>query len=64
MKKLAVRKPDVFALFSNLLMVSAVVAASAPVLLGDRLVLIASGVVRQGAILLQEVSLSLQRLLS
>ena len=64
MKKLAVTKPDVSSLFSNLLIVSAVVAASAPLLLGDQLVLIASGVFRQGAILLQEVSISLQRLFS
>lgn len=64
MKKLAVSKPDVSALFSNLLIVSAVVAAAAPVLLGDRLVLIVSEVFRQGAILLQEVSVSLQRLFS
>ena len=64
MKKLAVTKPDVSSLFSNLLIVSAVVAAAAPVLLGDRLVLIVSGVFRQGAILLQEVSISLQRLFS
>jgi hypothetical protein len=64
MKKLAVRKLDITPLLSNLLIISAVVAAAAPVVLGDRLVLIASGVVRQGAILLQEVSISLQRLLS
>ena len=64
MKKLAVTKPDVSSLFSNLLIVSAVVAASAPVLLGDRLVLIASEVFRQGAILLHEISISLQRLFS
>jgi len=64
MKKLAVTKPDVSSLFSNLLIVAAVVAASAPVLLGDRLVLIASGVVRQGAIQLQEFSIFLQKLLS
>jgi len=64
MKKLAVTKPDVSSLFSNLLIVAAVVAASAPVLLGDRLVLIASEVFKQGAILLQEVSISLQRLFS
>ena len=64
MKKLAVTKPDVSSLFSNLMIVSAVVAASAPVLLGDRLVLIASEVFRQGAILLQELSISLQRLFS
>ena len=64
MKKLAVRKLDVSSLISNLLLLSAVVAASAPVVLGDRLVLMASGVARQGTILLQEVSISLQRLLS
>lgn len=64
MKKLAVRKLDVTSLVSNLLLLSAVVAASAPVLLGDRLVLIVSEVIRQGTILLQEVSISLQRLLS
>jgi hypothetical protein len=64
MKKLAVRKLDITPLLSNLLIISAVVTAAAPVVLGDRLVLIASGVVRQGAILLQEVSISLQRLLS
>lgn len=54
MKKLAVRKLDISPLISNLLLVSAVVAASAPALLGDRLVLIVSGVARQGAVLLQE----------
>jgi len=64
MKKLAVTKPDVSSLFSNLLIVSAVVVASAPVLLGDRLVLIASELFRQGAILLQDLSISLQKLFS
>ena len=64
MKKLAVTKPDVSSLFSNLLIVAAVAVASAPVLLGDRLVLIASEVFSQGAILLQEISISLQRLFS
>jgi hypothetical protein len=64
MKKLAVTKPDVSSLFSNLLIVAAVVVASAPVLLGDRLVLIASELFKQGAILLQEISIFLQRLFS
>ena len=64
MKKLAVPKLDVSSWISNLLVVSAVVAASAPVLLGDRLVLLASSVVREGSIMLQELSISLQRLLS
>jgi hypothetical protein len=63
MKKLAVSKLDITPLLSNLLIVSAVVAASAPVILGDRLVLIVSGVIRQGAIMLQEFSIFLQRLL-
>ena len=64
MKKLAVTKPDFTTLFSNLLIVSAVVAAAAPLLLGDRLVLIAGSVIRQGGILLQELNISLQRLFS
>jgi hypothetical protein len=64
MKKLALPKPDVSSLFSNLLIVTAVVAAAIPVLLGDRLVVIVSDVARQGSLLFQEVSISLQRLLS
>jgi hypothetical protein len=64
MKKLALPKPDVSSLFSNLLIVSAVVAAAIPVLLGDRLVVIVSVVARQGSLLFQELSISLQRLLS
>ena len=64
MKKLAVPKPDVSSWISNLLLVAAVVAASAPLLLGDGLVLLASNVVGEGSTLLQELSLSLQRLLS
>ncbi len=64
MKKLAVPKPDVSSWISNLLLVTAVVAASAPLLLGDGLVLLASNVVGEGSILLQELSISLQRLLS
>lgn len=63
MKKLAVPKPDVSSWVSNLLLVTAVVAASAPLLLGDGLVLLASNVVGEGSILLQELSISLQRLL-
>lgn len=64
MKKLAVPKPDVSSWISNLLLVTAVVAASAPLLLGDGLVLLASNVVGEGSILLHELSISLQRLLS
>ena len=64
MKKLAAPKPDVSSRISNLLLVTAVVAACAPVLLGDRLVLLVSNVFGEGSILLQELSTSLQRLLS
>ncbi len=64
MKKLDVPKPDVSSLFSNLLIASAVIAAATPVLLGDRLVVIVSDIARQGSILLQQVSISLQGLLS
>jgi hypothetical protein len=65
MKNVAVRKFDVSSSISNLLIVLAVIAVSAPVLLGgDRLALILSEVGRQGAILLQDFSIYLQSLLS
>lgn len=64
MKKLAAPKPDVSSLFSNLMIASAVVAAATPVFLGDHLVVIVSDIARQGSILLQELSISLQSLLS
>jgi NAD/NADP transhydrogenase beta subunit len=64
MKNVAVRKPDMSTVISTLLVFSAVVAAFAPVVLGDRLVVIASEVVTQGGLMLQDVSTSLQRLLS
>jgi hypothetical protein len=64
MKKIDVTKPDVSAMISNLLFVSAVAVALTPVLLGDRLVMIASEIASQGAILLQQVSISVQRLFS
>jgi hypothetical protein len=64
MKKLATPKLDVRTSISNLLTVFAVVAASIPVLLGDRLVVIVSDVVMQGSIFLHALSISLQRLLS
>ena len=64
MKKLAVPKPDFSSSVSNMLIVSAVVAAAAPLILGDQLVVIVSDVIREASLLLQEFSLSLQRLLS
>jgi hypothetical protein len=51
-------------LASNLMLASAVVAAATPMLLGDRLVLIASSAMTQGTVLFQSLSISLQRLLS
>ena len=64
MKKLAVPRTDVTSLISNVLIVSAVAAAATPLLLGDQLVVIVFDVASQGSLLLQEVSISLQRLLS
>ena len=49
---------------SNLMLASAVVAAAAPLLLGERLVSIVSGAVTQGVVLLQSLNISLQSLLS
>ncbi|MFZ0060853.1 MAG: hypothetical protein WAL47_02375 [Pyrinomonadaceae bacterium] len=49
---------------SNLMLASAVVAAAAPLLLGDQLVLLASSAVTQGSLLIDSLSISLQRLLS
>jgi hypothetical protein len=49
---------------SNLMLASAVVAAATPLLLGDRLVLLASSAVSQATILIQSISLSLERLVS
>jgi hypothetical protein len=49
---------------SNLMLASAVVAAAAPLLLGDQLVLLASSAVTQGSLLFDSLSISLQRLLS
>jgi hypothetical protein len=59
-----VPKPDVTSWISNLLIFSAVVTASTPLLLGDRLVVIVSDVASQGSNLLQGLSISLQRLLT
>ena len=64
MKKLAVPRTDVTSLISNVLIVSAVAAAATPLLLGDQLVVILSDVARQCSLLLQQVSISLQGLLS
>jgi hypothetical protein len=49
---------------SNLMLASAVVAAAAPLLLGERLVSIVSSAVTQAVVLLQSLNISLQSLLS
>jgi len=49
---------------SNLMLASAVVAAATPMLLGDRLILIAASVATECSVLFQSLSISLQRLLS
>ena len=49
---------------SNLLLALAVVAAATPVLLGDQLVPMVSDAITQTTVILQSVSLSLQRVLS
>lgn len=64
MKKPAVKEFEASTLVSNLLLAAAVVAAATPVLLGDQLVLMASSAVTQGSVMLTDVSISLQRLLS
>lgn len=60
----ATAKFESSALVSNLLLGFAVVAAATPVLLGDRLVPMASNAISQSTLILQSISLSLQRLLS
>ena len=64
MKHQTEAKFDASSLVSNLMLASAVVAAAIPMMLGDRLVLLVSDVARQGTILFESLSLSLQRLLS
>jgi hypothetical protein len=55
MKKTFAAKTDTSSLISNLLIASAVLAAAAPALLGDQLVVIVSDVFRQVSILLQSL---------
>jgi hypothetical protein len=64
MKTVAIPKLDTTSLLSNLLLLCTVVMAIAPIVLGDRLVLIVSAVFTQGGLLLQDFSAYLQRLVS
>jgi hypothetical protein len=64
MKNVVTRKLDTTSLLSNLLLLCAVLMAIAPIILGDRLVLIVSAVFTQGGLLLQDLSAYLQRLVS
>ncbi len=56
-------KFEASSLASNLMLATAVVAAATPMLLGDRLILIASRVATDCSVLFQSLSISLQRLL-
>lgn len=64
MKNVVTRKLDTTSLLSNLLLLCTVLMAIAPIILGDRLVLIVSAVFTQGGLLLQDLSAYLQRLVS
>ena len=64
MKKVAVKKLDVSALISNLVIVFSVAVASVPLLLGDQIVEVASNVAREGATVVQGFADSLLTLIS
>lgn len=64
MKKVAAKKLDISAGVSNLAVLSAVVVASLPLLLGDQLVVVATKVATEGAFLIQELANSFLRLFS
>ena len=64
MKKVAVKKLDISAVISNLVVLSSVVVASVPSLLGDKLPEVASNVAREGASVIQGFANSLLLLLS
>jgi hypothetical protein len=64
MKNVVTRKLDTTSLLSNLLLLCTVLMAIAPIILGDRLVLIVSAVFTQGGLLLQDLGAYLQRLVS
>lgn len=64
MKKVAVKKLDISDAVSNLAVLSAVVVASLPLLLGDQLVVVASKAATEGASVIQGFADSLMKLLS
>ena len=59
MKKIELSEP-----FSNLLLVSSVLLALAPLLLGDRLVLIINSAMREGAVMFDQFGAYLASLVS
>jgi hypothetical protein len=59
-----VKKFDLSESFSNLLLVSSVLLALAPFLLGDRLVLIVSSAMREGAVMFDQFGAYLASLVS
>ncbi len=64
MKKVAVKKLDFSDAVSNLAVLSAVVVASLPLLLGDQLVVVVSNIVTEGESVIQGFADSLMKLLS
>ncbi|MGH9970601.1 MAG: hypothetical protein ACREBG_22820 [Pyrinomonadaceae bacterium] len=58
------KKLDISTLTSNLLVLSSVLLAAVPALLGDKLVLVAGNVAREGASVIQGFASSLMGLLS
>ena len=64
MKKVAVKKMDISALISNLVIVFSVAVASVPLLLGDQIVEVASNVAREGATVVEGLADSLLTLIS
>ena len=64
MKKVAVKKLDISALISNLVILFAVVVACVPLLLGDHIVEVASNVAREGATVVEGFANSLLTLFS
>lgn len=64
MKKVAVKTLDISAAISNLAVLSSALVASLPLLLGDQLVVVASKVAMEGAIVIQEFADSFLMLLS
>ena len=58
------KKIEVSESVSNLLLVSSIFLAAAPLLLGDRLVLLVTGAMREGAVMIDQFGTFLTKLVS